>query len=190
MDPAVFKDADGKYYMYFGGIWGGQLQRWATGQYKAADVYPAADQPALTPKVALMRADMKGFAEKVRDVVVLDEQGKPLTAGDNNAPLLRGVVGAQVRRQVLLLVLHRRHALHRLRDRRLAVRALHVPRRILEPVLGWTNHHSIVEVNGKWYLFYHDAQNSGGQTHLRNVKVVELKHRADGTIETIDAYLN
>ena len=56
--------------------------------------------------------------------------------------------------------------------------------------LGWTNHHSIVEVEGKWYLFYHDAQNSGGQTHLRNVKVVELKHRADGTIETIDAYLD
>ena len=26
IDPAVFKDDDGKYYMYFGGIWGGQLQ--------------------------------------------------------------------------------------------------------------------------------------------------------------------
>ena len=25
MDPAVFKDTDGKYYMYFGGLWGGQL---------------------------------------------------------------------------------------------------------------------------------------------------------------------
>ena len=28
MDPAVFTDGDGKTYMYFGGIWGGQLQRW------------------------------------------------------------------------------------------------------------------------------------------------------------------
>ena len=28
MDPSVFKDDDGSYYMYFGGIWGGQLQRW------------------------------------------------------------------------------------------------------------------------------------------------------------------
>ncbi|MEC7876773.1 MAG: family 43 glycosylhydrolase, partial [Bacteroidota bacterium] len=27
MDPSVFKDDDGSYYMYFGGIWGGQLQR-------------------------------------------------------------------------------------------------------------------------------------------------------------------
>ncbi|RYY28085.1 MAG: alpha-N-arabinofuranosidase, partial [Chitinophagaceae bacterium] len=28
MDPAVFKDDNGSFYMYFGGIWGGQLQRW------------------------------------------------------------------------------------------------------------------------------------------------------------------
>ena len=38
--------------MYFGGIWGGQLQRWASGSYKAEDVYPAKDQPALSAKVA------------------------------------------------------------------------------------------------------------------------------------------
>ncbi len=190
MDPAVFRDADGKYYMYFGGIWGGQLQRWATGQYKAADVYPAADQPALTAKVALMRADMNGFAEKVRDVVVMDEKGKPLTAGDNN------------RRFFEASWVHKYggkyYFWYSTGDTHFIVYAtgdspygpFTYRGRILEPVLGWTNHHSIVEVNGKWYLFYHDAQNSGGQTHLRNVKVVELKHRADGTIETIDAYLD
>jgi hypothetical protein len=190
MDPAVFKDADGKYYMYFGGIWGGQLQRWATGQYQATDVYPAADQPALTPKVALMRADMKGFAEKVRDVVINDEHGRPLTAGDN------------ARRFFEASWVHRYggkyYFSYSTGDTHFIVYATgdspYGPfthrGKILEPVLGWTNHHSIVEVNGKWYLFYHDAQNSGGQTHLRNVKVVELKHRADGSIETIDAYLD
>ena len=52
IDPAVFKDNDGRYYMYFGGIWGGQLQRWASGAYKPQDVYPAKDQPALSAKVA------------------------------------------------------------------------------------------------------------------------------------------
>ena len=51
-----------------------------------------------------------------------------------------------------------------------------------------TSHHSIVEFQGKWYLFYHDSQLSGGQTHLRNIKVTELTHRPDGTIVTIDAY--
>jgi hypothetical protein len=59
---------------------------------------------------------------------------------------------------------------------------------MLNPVLGWTNHHSIVEFNGKWYLYYHDTEISGGQTHLRNIKVTELTHRPDGTIETITPY--
>ena len=59
---------------------------------------------------------------------------------------------------------------------------------ILEPVLGWTNHHSIVEFNGKWYLFYHDSQLSGGKTHLRNVKVAELTHHTDGSIQTLSAF--
>jgi beta-xylosidase len=31
IDPAVFQDDDNAYYLYFGGIWGGQLQRWANG---------------------------------------------------------------------------------------------------------------------------------------------------------------
>src|SRR6187402_25083 len=35
IDPAVFTDDDGTSYMYFGGIWGGQLQKWATGKYDA-----------------------------------------------------------------------------------------------------------------------------------------------------------
>lgn len=26
IDPCVFCDEDGSYYMYFGGLWGGQLQ--------------------------------------------------------------------------------------------------------------------------------------------------------------------
>ena len=33
IDPAVFVDDDGSAYIYFGGIWGGQLQRWESGSY-------------------------------------------------------------------------------------------------------------------------------------------------------------
>src|SRR6185295_14788128 len=82
IDPAVFKDTDGKFYMYFGGIWGGQLQRWATGTYVAKDVYPAKDQPALSAKVARLGDDMVSLAESPKDVVLIDEAGKPLTYGD------------------------------------------------------------------------------------------------------------
>src|SRR5690606_38101141 len=59
---------------------------------------------------------------------------------------------------------------------------------ILEPVLGWTNHHSIVDFDGRWYLFYHDSEMSGGQTYLRNVKVAELTYNPDGTIQTLSAF--
>ena len=39
IDPCVFVDDDGKAFMYFGGIWGGQLQRWETGSYIPEDIY-------------------------------------------------------------------------------------------------------------------------------------------------------
>ncbi len=188
IDPAVFKDTDGRYYMYFGGIWGGQLQRWATGTYNAKDVYPPNDQPALSAKIARLGDDMTSFAESPRDVVLLDESGKPLTAGDNG------------RRFFEAAWMHKYNGTYYFSystgDTHFIMYAtgkspygpFTVKGRVLEPVLGWTNHHSIVEFKGKWYLFYHDAQTSKGQTHLRNVKVTELKHRPDGSIETVVAY--
>lgn len=46
---------------------------------------------------------------------------------------------------------------------------------IMSPPQGWTTHHSITKgTDGKWYLFYHDAKQSG-QDSLRNVKMQELK---------------
>ena len=57
---------------------------------------------------------------------------------------------------------------------------------VLTPVLGWTTHHSILEFDGRWWLFYHDTSLSEGRTHLRSVKVTELTYRADGSIVTID----
>jgi hypothetical protein len=58
---------------------------------------------------------------------------------------------------------------------------------MLNPVVGWTNHHSVVEFKGKWHLFYHDSTLSNGKTHLRCVKVTELEHNPDGTIKTVTA---
>jgi hypothetical protein len=188
IDPAVFKDDDGRYYMYFGGIWGGQLQRWATGSYNPKDVYPSGTQPALSPKVARLDDGMTAFTEAPRDVVIQDESGKPLTAADNG------------RRFFEASWLHKHGGTYYFSystgDTHFIVYAtgkspygpFTYRGRILEPVLGWTSHHSIVEVGGRWYLFYHDAQESKGQTHLRNIKVTELKHRPDGSIETIDPY--
>ena len=57
IDPAVYKDDNGEYYMYFGGIWGGQLQRWRKGVFNSNNsasptaFLPNDDEPALLPFV-------------------------------------------------------------------------------------------------------------------------------------------
>jgi hypothetical protein len=58
---------------------------------------------------------------------------------------------------------------------------------ILTPVVGWTTHHSIVEFDGRWWLYYHDSILSG-VTHLRSIKVAELHYDAQGRIVTLHPY--
>jgi len=60
---------------------------------------------------------------------------------------------------------------------------------ILTPVVGWTTHHCVVEFKGKWYLFHQDCVPSGGKTWLRSLKVVELEYKGDGTIKTIEGWI-
>jgi hypothetical protein len=175
--------------MYFGGIWGGQLQRWSTGTYNPNDEYPADDQPALSPKVVRMSDDMVSFAEEVRDAQILDENGAPLRAGDNERRFFEAAWMHKYNDQYYLSYStgDTHYIAYATGDNPYGPFTYQGV--ILNPVLGWTNHHSIVEFQGQWYLFYHDSQLSGGQTHLRNIKVTELTHRPDGSIETIDPYL-
>ena len=73
IDVCVFEE-NGEHYFYFGGIWGGQLQRYRDN--KALDTgstLPKDDEPALCAKVARLSGDMLQFAEEPRDVVILDE---------------------------------------------------------------------------------------------------------------------
>ncbi|HEX6925055.1 MAG TPA: glycoside hydrolase family 43 protein [Longimicrobiaceae bacterium] len=191
IDPAVFTDEDGTSYMYFGGIWGGQLQCWTTGEYdpncQRTD-HQEEGQPALMPKVARLSDDMLQFAEPPRDAVIVDEQGRPLLGGDTERRFFEAPWMHKYNGQYYLS--------YSTGDTHYLVYAVgdspYGPftyrGRILEPVQGWTTHHSIVEVDGRWYLFYHDTQLSN-ETHLRNIKVTELTHRPDGTIETIDPFI-
>nr|WP_229208019.1 glycoside hydrolase family 43 protein [Dyadobacter beijingensis] len=189
IDPAVFTDQDGHSYMYFGGIWGGQLQRWHTGKYDAGlktDLGKGHEnEPALTAKVARMKDDMLTFDETPKNVEILDENGKPLLAKDNDRRFFEGAW------------------MHRFGDKYyfsystgdthfLAYAVGSSPYGpftykgiIMKPVSGWTTHHSIVEFQGKWYIFYHDVELSG-KTHLRNIKVRMLTRGKDGSIQTID----
>ena len=53
------------------------------------------------------------------------------------------------------------------------------------PVACWTNHHSIVEYKGQWYLFYHHNDYSPDFDKLRSVRVDKLYFNADGTIRQV-----
>ncbi len=187
IDPCVFKDTDGSFYMYFGGIWGGQLQRWKTGTYDPKGKLQDNNQPALFPKIAKLSDDMLSFSEEAKDVKILDKEGKELLAGDNTKRFFEAAW------------LHKYNGKYYFSystgDTHLIAYAtgdnpygpFTYQGVVLNPVDGWTNHHSIVEIKGKWYIFYHDVQISG-KTYLRNLKVTELKHNPDGSIQTITAY--
>ena len=57
---------------------------------------------------------------------------------------------------------------------------------LLGPVIGWTNHHSVVQYGkteaGKerWWVFYHDCELSGGVDHLRSVRMREVWYDGKG----------
>lgn len=189
IDPAVFQDGS-DYYIYWGGIWGGQLQKWRTGEYLSTgdspyDDEPADDEPAISPMVAKLSADMLEFGEEPRPILINDKNGEPIKAGDHE------------RRFFEAAWVHKYNGTYYFsystgNTHKIVYATGDSPYGpftyqgvILNPVQGWTNHHSIVEVDGKWYIFYHDTELSG-QTYLRNVKMTELTHNPDGTIQTID----
>jgi beta-xylosidase len=186
-DPAVFTDTDGVSYMYFGGIWGGQLQRWSSGRYNPKDAYPKDDQPALMPKVARMSQDMLGFEGEVKEVQLLDGNGKPLLNGDNQRRFFEAAWVHKYKGKYYFSYStgDTHNIAYAIGDSPMG--PFTYKGVLLNPVQGWTNHHAVVEHKGKWHLFYHDTELSG-KTHLRNMKVTGLSHRADGTIETITAY--
>ena len=49
----------------------------------------------------------------------------------------------------------------------------------------WTNHHSIVNYKGQWYLFYHSNFFSPGDDKRRSVCIEKLSFNADGTIQEV-----
>ncbi|RIV81081.1 alpha-N-arabinofuranosidase [Aurantiacibacter xanthus] len=190
MDPAVFTDTDGTSYMYFGGIWGGQLQRWKNGTYDPngsdTDLLQD-DQPAIMPRVARMGEDMKSFAEPVREALIVDEQGNPILGGDHDRRFFEAAwVFKRGGKYYFTYSTGDTHYVnYAIGDTPYG--PFTYKGHILEPVQGWTSHHSIVEWDGKWWLFYHDTQLSD-QNHLRSVKVTELKFNEDGSIPTINPF--
>ena len=49
----------------------------------------------------------------------------------------------------------------------------------------WTNHHSIVEYKGQWYIFYHRNDYSPRDDKRRSVRIEKISFNADGTIQEV-----
>ena len=185
IDPCSFVDDDGQAYLYFGGIWGGQLQKWRTGKFDPQGQEPGDAEPAIGPRFAPLSTDMKSLAGDITELQILDEKGRPLCAGDHD------------RRFFEAPWMHKRNGVYYFsystgNTHYLVYATGTSPRgpftyqgRILEPVLGWTTHHSFVEFKGRWYLFHHDSSLSGGVNHLRCVKVKEIAYDDAGRIRVL-----
>lgn len=185
IDPAILEE-NGAYYMYFGGLWGGQLQRYRNNKALECAILPEGNEPALSGKIVRLSEDMLEFAEEPKDILLLDKEGNPLVAGDNE------------RRFFEASWVHKYNGKYYYSystgDTHLLCYAIGdnpygpfvYQGVILTPVVGWTTHHAIVEFKGKWYLFHHDCVPSNGRTWLRSLKVVELEYNTDGTIKTIE----
>lgn len=186
IDPGMFEDEDGEHYMYFGGIWGGQMQRYRDNKAIELGAEPADEEPALCAKVARMADDMLEFAEEPKDVVIVDEDGNPLKSGDHDRRFFEAAKMHKYKgKYYFSYSTGNTHLLcYAIGDNPYG--PFKYMGEILSPVVGWTTHHSICEFKGKWYLFYHDCKPSGGKTWLRSVKFVELEYNEDGTIKPMD----
>ena len=185
IDPCMFPDTDGKYYLVFGGIWGGQLDQYRNNKWSPDNHGPVGKEEAISPKIALMKDSLLEFAEEPRDLIIVDENGIPLTAEDENRRFFEGPW--LFKKDDLYYFTYSTGTTHFIcYATSKNVYGPYIYRGIiLTPVLGWTTHHSILEFKGSWYLFYHDDERSKID-HKRNIKFTSLHFNDDGTIEKIE----
>ncbi|WP_321480469.1 glycoside hydrolase family 43 protein [uncultured Bacteroides sp.] len=185
IDPAILKDDDGCYYMYFGGLWGGQLQRYRNNKALESAIIPEGDEPALGPLVVKLSDDMLQFGEIPREINILDENGKPLTGGDNERRFFEASWMHKYNGKYYFSYStgDTHNICYAIGDNPYGPFTYQGV--ILPPVIGWTTHHAIAEFDGRWWLFHHDCVPSGGKTWLRSLKIVELEYEADGKIKKI-----
>lgn len=185
IDVAAFKDDDGKYYFYFGGIWGGQLQRYKDNKALENAYLPQGDEVSIPPRVARLADNMLEFDEEPRPVMIVDKEGNPLKANNPYRFFEASWMHKYNGKYYFSYSTGDTHYLcYAIGDNPYGPFVYQGV--ILTPVVGWTTHHSIIEFKGKWYLFHHDSVPSGGKTWLRSLKVCELHYNEDGTIQQIE----
>lgn len=200
IDPCLFKDDDGTIYCYYGGLWGGQLQWYGLTPQASANeegvvmgpapdkktpMFLPADSPAVPSLMAKMSDDMLQFSEAPHPVVILDTNGEPLKAGDPHRFFEASWMHKHNGKYYFSYSTGDSHYLcYAIGDSPYGPFTFKGV--ILDPVVGWTTHHSIVKFKDEWFLFYHDCVPSNDTTWLRSLKVQKLYYNDDGTIKKVN----
>lgn len=200
IDPCLFKDDDGTIYCYYGGLWGGQLQWYGLTPQASANeegvvmgpapdkktpMFLPADSPAVPSLMAKMSDDMLQFAEAPHPVVIFDENGEPLKAGAPHRFFEASWMHKHNGKYYFSYSTGDSHYLcYAIGDSPYGPFTFKGV--ILDPVVGWTTHHSIVKFKDEWFLFYHDCVPSNDTTWLRSLKVQKLYYNDDGTIKKVN----
>ena len=188
IDPGLLQEDNGDVYVYYGGLWGGQLEKWQLGYSNPGNPDPEPERASLGPMFAKMSKDMKSFVTEPINISILDENGEPIKAGDEERRFFEDSWINKINGKYYLSystgTTH--YIVYATSDKREGPYTYQG--RILEPVIGWTTHHSIMEYNGKYYLFYHDCELSNGINHRRCVKYLELTLDENGKFKTVDPY--
>jgi len=184
IDPCVFEE-NGNHYMYFGGLWGGQLQRYCENKALEFAHLPEGDEIALPSRVVKLSDDMFDFAEEPKPLVILNPDGTPIKASQTDQRFFEASWMHKYKGTYYFS--YSTGDTHQICYA--TSEHLYGPFTyqgvILTPVVGWTTHHSIVEFKGKWYLFHHDCVPSEGKTWLRSLKVIELEYDDSDRIGTL-----
>ena len=188
IDPGLLQEENGDVYVYYGGLWGGQLEKWRLGYFNPGEPDPEPERASLGPMFAKMSKDMKSFVTEPINISIVDENGDPIKAGDEERryfedPWINKINGKYYLSYSTGTTHYIVYATSDNREGPFTYQG-----RILEPVIGWTTHHSIMEYHGKYYLFYHDCELSNGINHRRCVKYLELKMDENGKFITMKPY--
>jgi hypothetical protein len=128
-----------------------------------------------------MSDDVLQFAEAPRAVVILDAEGKPLRADDPHRFFEASWMHKYQGKYYFSYSTGDSHLLcYAVADNPYGPFTFRGE--LLQPVVGWTTHHSICEFKGRWFLFHHDCVPSDGKTWLRSLKVAELVYDENGDL--------
>jgi beta-xylosidase len=165
IDPAVLLD-DGQAYLYFG---------------------------CRVPKVVKLRSSLTELAGVLQTVALLDSQGKPVPqAGPGKDPVLPEGYGEAP------FVFKRAGKYYFVYSNGWAPQSTQVyaigdrptgpftyAGKVMEHAASVTQHGSIVQFKGRWYVLYHTSELSNGNAFRRSVCIDEISFDPNGRINTV-----